>query len=96
MSGTANIAQMESFFVSKIDFSYADEPGITYVQEFNPFVTYAMLSRDIDPVPDDEDVIVIREGGGCDAGFGLGLGSGFGFGAACVFALLAAGRKRRA
>jgi hypothetical protein len=96
MNGAANIAQMESFLVSKIDFTYDDEPGIMYVQDFNPYITYAMLNRDIDPVPDDDDdddktVVVVDSGGGCDAGFGWGA-------AAFVFALavLAAVRRRRA
>jgi hypothetical protein len=100
MSGAANIAQMESFLVTKIDFTYDDEPGIMYVQDFDPYITYAMLNRDIDPVPQEDDdsttVVVVDSGGGCDAGFSVSAGA-----AAFVFALtvLAAGRtggRRRA
>jgi hypothetical protein len=98
MSGAANIAQMESFLVTKIDFTYDNEPGIMYVQNFNPYIKYAMMKRDIDRVPQEGDddsttMVVVDSGGGCDAGFGAG--------AAFVFALavLAAGRtggRRRA
>jgi hypothetical protein len=98
MSGAANIAQMESFLVTKIDFTYDDEPGIMYVQNFNPYIKYAMMKRDIDRVPQEDDddsttVVVVDSGGGCDAGFSVSAGA-----AAFVFALavLAAGGRRRA
>jgi hypothetical protein len=97
-----NIAQMESFLVTKIDFTYDDEPGIMYVQDFDPYIKYAMMKRDIDRVPQEDDddsttVVGVDSGGGCDAGsFGGGVSA-----AAFVFALavLAAGRtggRRRA
>jgi hypothetical protein len=74
-----------------------------YVQDFNPYIKYAMMKRDIDRVPQEDDddsttVVVVDSGGGCDAGI---FGGGVGAGAAFVFALavLAAvgtGGKRRA
>jgi hypothetical protein len=102
MSGAATGAQMESFLVTKIDFTYDDEPGIIYVQNFDPYIKYAMMKRDIDRVPQEDDddsttVVVVDSGGGCDAGSFSGSVSA----AAFVFALAvwAAGRtggKRRA
>jgi hypothetical protein len=109
MSYAANIAQMELFEVYRIYFTYDDEPGIMYVQKFNPSIVFTMLNRDIDLVPGEEDEEDEEEeeeeeeeaAAAADNRIAVlesGAGCDAGFGAAHAFALLAAfaaiGRRR--
>ena len=64
VTGTAaNRAELEALRITRIDFAFEDEPGISYRQIFSPAITYASIpNKTVDPDP-----VPRGGGGGCSA-----------------------------